>query len=259
MYSTALAAIHSIAGFPPNPTDMTASAQAIETLEFERKHLIPRARLEAAIHCLDSLCRRDPRYPDNVVSSIYFDTPGLRLLQEKEDSALYKTKVRLRWYEHPNHGPLGHSSFLEVKSRVGQRRAKQRLPAGLEPTWLARVALTEPQLLAAPRLLEQDPTVAIRGLKPILVVRYRRRRWNDPTTGSRVSLDQAISVPRVNPGVLPRSRSVDLPHIVLEIKNASGMAPPNLHFVKALKGETSSFSKYFECFKAVTSSDARVA
>ena len=86
-----------------------------------------------------------------------------------------------------------------------------------------------------------------------------RAQWIDPVTGSRVSLDQDISVPRVNPRVLPHSRVVTLPDIVLEIKNKSGMLPPNLHLVGALKAEASSFSKYFECFKAMTSTEARVA
>ncbi len=237
---------------------MTTPAESIEALEFERKFMIPRSRCEAAVSCLDAFCRRDPSYSAGIVSSIYFDTPRLRLLQEKEDSTLYKTKVRLRWYEDLGAGPIGRS-FLEIKSRVGLRRAKRRYPVELEAAQLSTAALTDPRILAALENLDQDPTVATLGLRPVLVVRYQRRRWIDPVTGARISLDRSISVPSTNPRILPHTSFVRLPAVILEIKNSSGAIPPNLHFLRALKAEPCSFSKYFECYRMLTTSQIEAA
>ncbi|MCZ6506576.1 MAG: VTC domain-containing protein, partial [Acidobacteria bacterium] len=174
---------------------MTLPADQIETLEFERKYLIPHECIAAAIGCLGAYCRTDERFPASEVHSIYFDTPGLRLLQEKSDGDLYKTKVRLRWYEDPEAGPVESTSFLEVKRRVGARRLKWRRRVDLEAAWLSQARLTETRLRAALDRIEIDPTVAVAGLRPVLVVKYLRHRWVDPVTGARVCLDRSISVP----------------------------------------------------------------
>ena len=181
-----------------------------------------------------------------------------RLLREKEDSTLYKTKVRLRWYEDPDEGPMG-QSFLEVKSRVGQRRAKWRQPVELAAADLSTMSLTDHRLLAPLALLEEDPTVSILGLTPILVVRYHRRRWNDPLTGARISLDYEISAPRSNPRLLATTRAGSIPQVILEIKNRSGEIPPNLPFLSALGAASCSFSKYFECHQVLAGAEIKVA
>ena len=231
---------------------MTLSPDDIEALEFERKFVVPRGRVDAAIACLDAYCRPDRRYAANEVHSIYFDTPGLRLLQEKSDSDLYKTKVRLRWYEDVEAGPAGSPAFLEVKRRVGTRRQKWRQAVDLDAGWLSRARLNDKRLCDVLDGLTLDPAVAIAGLRPILVVRYLRRRWDDPLTGARICLDRRISTPRVNLHLLARASPTALDANVLEVKNRSGIAPPNLHFLAAIQAQLTSFSKYSSCFHAAT-------
>lgn len=234
---------------------MTTPANALAALEFERKYLIDQARRDAARHCLEVLCRPDSKYPVGIVTSIYFDTPSLRLLGEKVDSQLYKTKVRLRWYDRPEKSPSPERiAFLELKSRVGSRRAKWRRPVALAPAWLAGVSLSHPGLRRVPDLLDHDPTVAPRGLLPVLEVSYLRRRYRDPVTGCRVALDEAIEVTRVNPRLLAGLGRRRLPHTVLEIKSPRAEPPANLHFLRPLGARLTSFSKYQAAFAAAAAS-----
>ena len=229
---------------------MTTSGERLAGLEFERKFVIPRTRLEPTLRCLAALTRRDERFPDGIVSSIYYDTPSFRLLHEKIDSHLYKTKVRLRWYEDPSLGPVDETSFLELKSRVGLRRSKRRLSTSLMASFLSAAPLTDPAIQEIPSLLPNDPTVSPRGLAPVLVLRYRRRRYLDPLTGSRISLDTRISIGRTNPRLLAGGAHAVLPQLILEIKNSTGRVPVNLHFLRALDAEATSFSKYHAGFAA---------
>ena len=95
-------------------------------LERELKFALPEARAGIAGRMLDALCRPDPQFTAAVVSTIYYDTPHLRLLREKLDSDFLKTKVRLRWYGAIAGDPGGGRAFLEVKTRVGALRRKAR-------------------------------------------------------------------------------------------------------------------------------------
>lgn len=240
-------------------TSVTTSGERLAGLEFERKFVIPRTRLEPTLRCLAALTRRDERFPDGIVSSIYYDTPSFRLLHEKIDSHLYKTKVRLRWYEDPSLGPVDETSFLELKSRVGLRRSKRRLSTSLMASFLSAAPLTDPAIQEIPSLLPNDPTVSPRGLAPVLVLRYRRRRYLDPLTGSRISLDTRISIGRTNPRLLAGGAHAVLPQLILEIKNSTGRVPVNLHFLRALDAEATSFSKYHAGFAALAVSPGRAA
>jgi hypothetical protein len=234
---------------------VTLAADEIESLEFERKYLVRPSQAAAATACLRAYCREDERYPEGIVRSVYFDTPGLRLLQEKANSDLYKTKVRLRWYEHPETGETGDISFLEVKRRVGLRRLKWRRRLDLSGRELSRMELTDARLQAVVETIDLDPSVAIAGLRPVLVVSYLRRRWQDPITGARVCLDRAITVPRVNRRLIAGPTTGALSAVVLEIKNPSGLVPLNLGFLAPLGAQQASFSKYAECYHTVTNAN----
>jgi hypothetical protein len=230
---------------------MTLSADQIESLEFERKYLLPPSAVAAAAACLSTFCQKDARYPTGIVQSIYFDTPGLRLLQEKANSDLYKTKVRLRWYEDPATHLAGKFSFLEVKRRVGVRRLKWRREHELPGSLLGSMELSDPRLAAVVDEIEFDPSVAVAGLRPTVRVAYLRDRWRDPLTGARICLDRSIRAPKVNRRLLTGPTGGVLPVAVLEIKNSSGTVPPGLRFLAPLGAQIASFSKYSECFDAV--------
>jgi hypothetical protein len=210
--------------------------------ENEIKYEVDRFRLEAIATLLALGCRPDPRYPANTVVSLYYDTPERTLLREKLDSHYLKTKVRLRWYEDPG----GHAgpAMLEVKRRIGSRRRKARLPAGLTGEEISRLGFHSPRLLALPDRLRAAGIEVAGPLLPLLEVRYRRRRFVEPLSGARIALDTLIR------GVGPERAPIrPLAGGVLEIKGA-GPTPPAVltHLVAAGCYETS-FSKYFRCYR----------
>jgi hypothetical protein len=214
-----------------------------ETPRHEIKLELNGARANAVAAFLAAQCRSDRDYPGGIVSTIYYDTPSLALLGEKINSDFLKTKVRLRWYDAPATGPL----FLEVKQKVGQRRFKRRLvvddrAAALASTPLESTAFSAPldqlrtQLALPPRLA------------PLLQLSYRRRRFVDPGSGTRIALDTDIRVARINRQLLSRFDPSPLRAAVLEAKGSRATTPSFLAPLLGFGCRRAAFSKYLRCY-----------
>lgn len=222
-------------------------------LEHEIKFLLPPSRVASALACLRSLCRPDPVYPANEVHSLYYDTPGLELLYGKLNGDLYKTKVRLRWYRDGAAGNGGWGeggSYIEVKQRFGTRRKKLRAAAPWRADRIVATSLNAPELLQVPASLGSHGRAMVGWLQPCLVVSYERRRFDDPSSGTRISVDTRLAVERVNPTRLALRPASPSPVAVLEIKNRRGELPARLVPLLALGARRSAFSKYGACFSA---------
>lgn len=219
-------------------------------MEHELKYLLPPARTAPAAAALGALCRPDPRYPANYVMSLYFDTLRLDSLAEKVDSQLIKSKVRVRWYRGRDGRVDPGTAMLEHKVRLGPLRRKARVALDLEPEWLDAATLEEPRLPALPALLPSEERVPRSGLFPYLVVRYLRRRYVEPLSRSRVSLDTAIALDRVNRRFLGYVHPLALAASVVEVKNTSGELPAALRCLLRLGARRASYSKYGACFQA---------
>jgi VTC domain len=196
-------------------------------LERELKFVLPGSRSSTALAFLRALCRSDPKYSVAKVSTIYYDTPDLQLLGEKLDSDYLKRKVRLRWYG-GGEGAESTRSFLELKSRVGSLRTKDRVETPLPAAWLDRAPLEAAELLDVLDLLRPFGFAMPTLLVPALLVRYSRYRFVEPVSGTRVSLDGAIEVPRA----------------VLEVKGRVDDLPRVLRPLVHLGARRGSFSKY---------------
>ena len=85
---------------------------------------------------------------------------------------------------------------------------------------------------------------------PALVVRYRRRRFVDPASGSRLSLDTAIRPCAIRQGFPVGRLGVPLRSAVVEVKNHAGVPPPALAPLLGRLTRGISFSKYERCFAA---------
>jgi hypothetical protein len=199
-------------------------------------------------------CRPDGRYAANRVCSIYYDTPGLTLLDEKRNSDYLKRKVRLRWYAAVAGAPAPAASpaFIEVKLRVGSFRHKLREPVPQDGTELARLSLEHPHLLEMPARLRPHGLPLPPGLVPVMRVDYIRHRFVDRATGERISLDCAISAPATAPRVLPAVPGARLPVAVLEVKGTSGELPPALRGLASRWVRQGAFSKYAACVEKLT-------
>jgi hypothetical protein len=206
-------------------------------LEHEVKYVLPAHSVAAVAAFVGGCCRPDATFARGWVDSIYFDTPGLALYQEKAASDLKKTKVRVRWYD--GQGAV----FAEVKRRYGTRRAKRRLGCDVLSRDLEAVGLEAAALRGVPGLLTARGESLPGGLAPVLRVGYLRRRWICPG-GERVSLDTEIGAAAWAPRLGGRAGEARLRGVVLELKGAGTELPAVLAPLVALGCRRRSFSKY---------------
>lgn len=220
--------------------------------ERELKFVFSNARAGQVVRWLEHACPDDPRFAAGIVSSVYFDSRRWDSLGEKINSDFIKTKIRLRWYADSKTGQPFDKVFLEVKRREGATRRKSRFPAPFSGAWLEQTALTHP------RLLEVDGLLRIHGLhpgawvEPAFRITYRRRRFVEPRSGVRVSVDWDIRVPSVNGGRLWHPRPYALPEAVLEVKGAVDELPDALRPLLDFGLRRRSFSKYVACYTGAT-------
>ena len=223
-----------------------AEHERLSRAEFELKFVAQRCPEAPVLRWLGRACRVDPEFPASTIFTVYYDTPGLDCLGEKRNSDYLKTKVRLRWYRIA--GRFADTAFLETKSRLGSRREKRRVKLPFTAAWPTRGSLDVPSLRGVPRLLRSEGIAALEGYRPVLLVRYRRRRFVEPRTGIRVSLDTDIRAPaasrarRLFPGPLP------LPSTVVECKGQRDHLPESLRALTAFGFRRSSFCKYAACY-----------
>lgn len=229
-----------------------SASEAIGSLEHELKYLLPSGRAGILRSALERRCRPDPRYPEGIVASIYYDSLRLHSLREKIDSDYLKTKIRVRWYEDAATGEAVGEAFAEAKHRIGSRRNKFRRSLEVRASWLAKQRLTRRELRALPLALPGGNLSLQQPLFPLIVVRYRRLRYVEPYSGVRISLDMAIGPGAVNPLFAARRSERKLPVAVLEVKGKSRRLPANLRWIRGLGCRRASFSKYNACFAAAT-------
>ena len=219
----------------------------------ELKFVAPAHRTQMALRMLARNCDPDEKYPIGVVSSIYYDTPNWDLLREKRDSDYLKSKIRLRWYEQTEAGEnCGDSSYAEAKYRVGSRRVKFRIPTNLSGRLLAGTRLDTSLLRQIPDQLAARGAPVPQPILPAFVVRYRRHRFVDRLTGTRICLDYDIRSPRTNPMMLAAPFPCRLPVSVLEVKGTDSTIPLFLRNLLKLGFRKESFSKYYECYGRLT-------
>jgi hypothetical protein len=220
---------------------------------FELKLVVEARLAELVASRLAALFAADPRHPRNTVASLYLDDRALSSLGQARDGALAKRKVRLRWYESEPGRPLGEPAVLEVKRRFGARRRKERYETSLAARPLAALAGALParRELAPDELLRALPgDVAAVELEPALLVRYDRRRFVDPASGSRLALDRGIHAAAIRAG-RPTGRLGRVASLaILEVKNRDGRLPAALAAALGPTVRRISFSKYERCFRA---------
>jgi hypothetical protein len=220
----------------------------------EQKFLFP-AGYAGVIHTwLDHAYLPDPLYPTSVVSSIYFDTPELFHYGESRNGEFRRTKIRLRWYNDQADACGGGSQsaagagngvtcYLEVKTKQGALSEKSRSTI----TVPARVLLERPisnEGLSELTVKAFDLGYRAAGtLVPILMVRYRRRRYLDLRSDLAVAADTEIRCTRANQTVVQCVPPVYLDVGVLEVKGMNrgigGMLDPIGSYLSK-----SPFSKY---------------
>jgi hypothetical protein len=198
-----------------------------------------------------------------MVHSLYFDTPDLDQYEKSAAGELRKDKVRIRWYDEIP-GETGEIPvYIELKSRQGFASSKQRrrmlVPASqLEPGVLAGGIVGKTTLLETLAGFGYFPE---KPLQPVILITYRRYRFNEVLTGDRVSFDRDIRarVVAFAPGRPSLSGEISLPGGVIEVKGPTISLPQTLRSLKLLDVDWSRFSKYGSCLDAYFSEPGSVA
>lgn len=213
----------------------------------EKKYTISAVHTALASKLLSACCLPDPQFPEATVHSVYYDTLDMHYLREKLDSTYLKAKVRVRWYGDWDFATSTGPAFLEAKIKEGGRQQKIRLRLDESGLSLAGTHLSDPKFAALPTRLASQGIGLPSSLRPVCTIRYRRQRFIDPTTGTRLALDQCIHASAVNlacPGAAPPA----LPITVLETKGAMTTLPSYLAPLVPMGLQAETFSKYLYCF-----------
>jgi hypothetical protein len=219
---------------------------------FERKFIILPANIGFAYTLLRQVCRPDKEYPENRVHSLYFDTVDLDQYEKSASGDYRKDKVRLRWYDDAGHEAGEVPVYVELKTRQGFASSKQRrkltAPArSLQPENLSRGIIDRTALLETLAGFGHFPE---KHLKPIILISYRRCRFNEMQTGVRVSFDHDIHALAVDPELGRREAEIRLPNGVIEVKGPSLELPATLRRMRLMDVDWSRFSKYGSCLDA---------
>lgn len=222
----------------------------------ETKYVFPLPAAQWLQEWLDVHCLHDVKFARGRVYSLYYDTPSLALYAEKENSDYIKTKIRLRWYSPSTDLPPedslsadGSSSdstvpcFLELKRKVGVTREKRRLQVQVPAVALYGQPFLDPFLRALPFDAYGLGDVSPAEFVPAAIVQYQRRRYVDPVSGARLSLDSEICCRQANDELFPDPVSVSLAWGVFEVKGTDGEIPRVLEPVSSLLSKEA-FSKY---------------
>jgi hypothetical protein len=186
------------------------------------------------------------------VTSLYFDTPDLDQYVRSASGDFRKNKVRIRWYgsrgNHQDMSPV----FLELKSREGFASSKQRQRL-LVPSHRLGLSNMGAGIVDKSVLVEtlagfsHYPELPLR---PIIVISYRRYRFNEIFTGTRVSFDHDIRSYMVPPELGYGERELQLQGGVIEVKGTTLEMPVTLRRIKVLDTDWSRFSKYGNCVES---------
>ena len=228
-----------------------ATPNAPDLGERELKFTLPAGRVHLARQRLERLCRPDPEFPSALVWTIYYDTPALSSLGEKINSDYLKRKIRVRWYSDLAGHPSG-PAFVEAKLRLGTRRTKERERLPVQAEEIAGWDLQDPRLLQFPLLLRPHGVLGQESWQPVMLLRYRRDRFIEPLTQSRISLDADIAGVKVNPRFVSTADTSPLPAAVLEVKGAGDELPLSLRPLLALGLHKRSFSKFLVVYTHMT-------
>jgi VTC domain len=237
----------------PRATHDVAARLSPSGGERELKFTMPAARAQLARRRLETVCRRDPDFPSAIVWTIYYDTPAFVSLGEKVNSDYLKRKIRVRWYSDLE-GRVEGPAFVEAKLRVGTLRSKARVQLPYPAHEVARWDLQDARLGRLALLLRDQGVLGQDHWQPMLLLRYRRDRFIEPLTQSRVSLDAEIAAVRVNPRFLSGTDRSPLATAVLEVKGGSDELPAVLRPLLALGSRKSSFSKLLVVYAHMTRS-----
>ncbi len=141
---------------------------------------------------------------------------------------------------------------MEAKLRVGTRRLKIRERLSSPAEDVAGWELHDPRLRSLPALLRDRGVLGQDSWVPMLTIRYRRDRFVEPLSRSRVSLDADIAAAAFNSRLMAVGDRSPLGMAVVEVKGSGDRLPPALHSLLPLGIHKQSFSKFLAVYAHMT-------
>lgn len=221
-----------------------------DNLVNERKFSGHISCLNQAMALLETNCAHDDWFAEGFINSIYFDTPGFSAYWEKANGDNLKTKIRIRWYGHDDELQNEVPVFIEVKGRIGSARRKMHCESKALKELITAVPFESGELtdFLVSKASALDLPLSLRW-EPVCCITYRRRRYFDTPSRSRVSIDWDIRADRFNRRLFPWATPVALDAVVCEFKNSGGAPPHWADSMQAAGLRFGSFSKYGECME----------
>jgi hypothetical protein len=219
---------------------------------FERKFFINPLKLGFARALLSHLCLPDDQYPDNRINSLYFDTADLDEYHKSNNGDYKREKIRIRWYDNPRNVQGEFPVWLELKYKRGFVSRKKRrqffVPAEKLSQMRSNNSIIDRKVIKD--TLSEFGYFPDEPLLPAIVITYRRLRFVEIMTGTRVSLDWDIGSYWVTPFLGFSQTHLKLQGGVIEIKGPQMQIPYSLRSLKRLGTDWSRFSKYAGCIDA---------
>lgn len=226
-------------------------------IDYENKFVLSNKKAPKLLTALKAKCPMDQSYPEAIVSSVYFDSKNLCLLNEKVNSDFLKTKYRIRWYSDINTGiPLG-NPFLEVKAKTGGRRSKKRQMLDIKAQDFVKLPYECPEYNEYALQLKTMHRQHVGILRPHYIVSYKRVRFQVRNTQIRFCLDYDIHGKLANEMLTPFKNFNYINESVFEIKGEQEFLPEYMKILESYGGVKDSFSKYFACYKKLKSISLR--
>ena len=215
------------------------------SLQRELKFVFPNDRAGVLRDWLGLRCAVDPAFPAGRIAGIYYDTADGRYLGEKVNSDYLKTKIRLRWYGDWATGKPFGRVYLEVKQRIGSTRQKARRVLEWSAEELDGARGGDPRFAAVSGWVAEMGFRAPPDLAPMISLEYRRSRYVEPETGTRICLDQDIApIWILGKGSMQRT---PIAEGVFEVKGTVDRLPVSLLPMVEMGCRLQSFSKYERC------------
>ncbi len=176
-------------------------------------------------------------YPARYVNSLYFDTLDMACLRDTMDGNLHRKKYRIRWY-----GELAATGHLvlEIKEKEGMLGRKAQYP-------LPEISLADMRQSRAIKALWQATELplslksTLKGLQPVVIVRYLRHYYVSRDGAFRLTLDEELQAVDIRRQVMPTTRFAPL---ILELKYPTKLDDEARQLTAAIPFRSTKSSKY---------------
>lgn len=181
------------------PSQLRATASALHRFNrYEIKYLVDAPSLPGLREELERRMERDEHQREPTrITSLYYDTPGLRFYWEKVDGLRFRRKLRVRAYGAPEEITDASTVYVEIKQRVNRVTQKRRVALPYPSARALCDGRRDPGVEGSARPLVSEilSLAHTLDLRPMAVTTYFRDGYVGlgADLGLRVTVDQGVA------------------------------------------------------------------